>query len=165
MCLDPELRWLVVHRLAQTGSADHALIEAERVRDPSIGGELGAATARAAVPTPQAKDAAWSAMIEDDDVSNRMFEALSAGLWSPEQAGLLAPYVARYFAEGPAVAERRGQAFSQVVGRAFPVLYLDDDQIALWETALATHLPTVLRRSWEDRYDDVTRSRPAQRSR
>jgi aminopeptidase N len=96
---------------------------------------------------------------DDDRVPNRMFDALANGLWSLEQADLLEPYVARYFTEGPAVAERRGQAFTQGVGRAFPDLYLDDRQVSLLVEALAGDVPTVLRRVWDDRYDDVTRAR------
>jgi aminopeptidase N len=160
--LDPELRWQVVHRLIETGGADLALVDAEARRDTSVVGELGAATARSALPDRAAKDAAWSAMMEDERVSNRMFEALATGLWSPEQAPLLAPYVARYFAEAPTVAERRGQAFSQGVGRAFPGLRLSDEQVALLDAALAGDVPTVLRRSWEDSHDEVMRARDSQ---
>ncbi len=158
MPLDPELRWQIVHRLAETGAVDQSFIDAERARDGSAGGELGAATAHAAFPNEATKAEAWQAMMADGTVSNRMFEALAAGLWSPEQAELLRPYVARYFIEAPAVAERRGQAFSQVVGHAFPGLWLAPDQVTLLVEALAGDVPTVLRRVWDDRYDDV---RPA----
>lgn len=161
--LDPGLRWQIVHRLAEIGAADERLIEAELTRDPSGSGELGAATARASLPHLSAKDAAWASMADDDHVSNRMFDALATGLWSPEQADLLAPYVTRYFAEAPAIAERRGQAFSQVVGYAFPRLALTDDQVTELGNALAGDVPTVLRRLWEDRYDDVVRARTGRR--
>ncbi len=157
--LDPELRWEVVHRLAETGGAEADLIDAELAHDPSVGGELGAATARAALPHLAAKDAAWAAMAEDEHVSNRMFSALARGLWSVEQADLLAPYVERYLREAPGIAERRGQAFSQVVGHAFPALPLDDGQVAMLREALAGDVPTVLKRLWQDRYDDLTRTR------
>ena len=159
VALDPALRWRVVRRLAEIGALEESAIAAEEARDPSMAGQLGAAAARAARPEVAAKDAAWAALVEDEQVSNRRFEHLAAGLWSAEQAELLAPYVRRYLTECPAVAERRGQAFCGVVGDAFPQVALDDEQLALLRTALEGELPTVLRRDWEDRYDDLVRAR------
>nr|WP_246416142.1 aminopeptidase N [Nocardioides luti] len=153
--LDPALRWTVVHRLAEIGELDEAEIAAEEAHDTSASGAQAAATARAARPTDGAKAAAWAAMTAPD-VSNRMFSALAQGLWSPEQAGLLAPYVQRYLAEGPALAAR-GQAFSLVIGWSFPTVAFDAEQVAALRHTLDTaEVPTVLRRSWEDRYDDLS---------
>ncbi|MCW2756260.1 MAG: Membrane alanyl aminopeptidase Metallo peptidase family [Nocardioidaceae bacterium] len=151
--LDPGLRWTALTRLAELGVATDDEIEAERRRDGTYAGDLGAARARAARPTPDAKAEAWAAMT-DEQVSNRMFEAVAAGLWSPERPDLVAPYVERYVAEGPLLAERRGQAFSQVVGRAFPTVHLTDPQLDLLRAALAGDVPTVLRRHWDDALDD-----------
>jgi aminopeptidase N len=156
--LDPALRWRVVVRLAQLGVADEDTIEAERLRDGSSAADLGAATARAARPTPEAKAAAWRAMTEDDEVSNRMYAALADGLWSPEQAKLGAPYVAAYLRVAPGIAARRGPGFANVVGWKFPNQRLDDDQLGLLREALAGEVPTVLRRAWEDELDDRTRA-------
>ncbi|MDP2773598.1 MAG: aminopeptidase N [Nocardioides sp.] len=158
--LDPSLRWRVVGRLAEIGSFEADRIETERLRDGTIDGELGAARALAARPTVAAKDAAWAAATQDDQVSNRRYEALLHGLWSPEQADLLTPYVAAYWAASPGIAQRRGQAFSQVVHRAFPRVALSADQVADLEAALAGDLPSVLRRGWEDRLDDLTVGAP-----
>ena len=153
--LDPTLRWTVVHRLAEIGAFDEAAIAVEEARDSSASGAQGAATARAARPDPAAKAVAWAAMTADD-VSNRMFSALAEGLWSPEQAALLAPYVDRYLAEGTALAAR-GQAFSLVTGWAFPTVAFDEAQVATLRRTLDTaDVPTVLRRTWEDRYDDLS---------
>jgi aminopeptidase N len=151
--LDPTLRWRVVHRLAELGALDGAAIEDERRRDGTADGDLGAATALAARPTAAAKAEAWSALSEDEAISNRLFTAVSAGLWSPEQADLVAPYLPVYLEAAPRLAAR-GPAFSQVVGRAFPQLHLDEAQLALLREALAGDVPTVLRRHWEDVLDD-----------
>ena len=159
VALDPELRGRVVRRLAEIGAIGEDTIAAEEARDPSMAGQLGAAAARAARPDAAAKDAAWAEMVEDEQVSNRRFEHVADGLWSAEQAELLRPYVRRYFTETPAVAERRGQAFCAVVGDAFPQVALDDEQLDLLRAALAGELPAVLRRDWEDRYDDLVRAR------
>jgi aminopeptidase N len=152
--LDPALRWSAVHRLASLGGLDLATIDDERQRDGTIEGELGAATARAALPTPEAKAAAWALVAEDERISNRMLRAVCGGLFDPEQADLVAPYVAAYLAEAPRLA-RRGQAFAQEVHRAFPDVALSGDQLRMLERALEGDVPTVLRRGWEDRLDDL----------
>ena len=151
--LDPTLRWRVVHRLAELGALDAAAIEDERRRDGTADGDLGADTALAARPTPEAKAAAWAALTGDDDISNRRFAAIAAGLWSPEHADLGAPYLPAYLEAAPRLAAR-GPAFSQVVGSAFPRFHLDDAQLQLLRDALAGEVPTVLRREWEDALDD-----------
>lgn len=153
LALDPELRWAVVHRLAELGGLEAPEIEAERSRDGTATGDLGAATALAARPTAEAKAAAWAAMTEDPEVSVRRFRALAAGLWSPSQRELVAPYVAAYVAVAPALA-RRGSAFAAAVGRAFPALPLTAEELQLVRAALAGDLPAVLRRCWEDELDD-----------
>ena len=139
-------------RLAAIGAADSAYVEAERRRDGTVDGELGAARALAARPTREAKAAAWAAAT-DAGVANRRFEAVTGGLWQPEQAVLVAPYVDRYLAEAPALAER-GQAFAQAVGRAFPAVPLEAEQLAAVRAALPGVTSTILRRDWEDALDD-----------
>jgi aminopeptidase N len=153
VALDPQLRWRVVQRLSALGGLDAAAIEDERRRDGTADGDHHAAAALAARPTPEAKAEAWAALTGDEDISNRRFEAVAAGLWSPEQAELGAPYLPAYLQAGPGLATR-GPAFSQVVGRAFPRFGLDDDQLGLLRAALAGEVPTVLRRHWEDALDD-----------
>jgi aminopeptidase N len=155
LALDPELRWAAVRRLAELGDFEAPQIEAERLRDGTAAGELGAVTALAARPTAEAKSAAWAAMTEDPDVSVRRFRALAAGLWSLSQRELVAPYVAAYLAVAPSLA-RRGSAFAAEVGRAFPALPLTADELALVRVALRGDLPAVLRRHWNDELDDRT---------
>ncbi|MEP9381755.1 aminopeptidase N [Nocardioides sp. KR10-350] len=149
----PSVRWRTVARLAELGEAGAGLVAAERERDGSFEADLGAARALAARPTEEAKAAAWASLAEDPDVSNRHFSAIADGLWSPEQADLLRPYVAAYLAEAPRLA-KRGQAFEGVVGRAFPALHLDPGQLDDVRAALAGDVPVTLRRAWEDRLDD-----------
>ena len=153
--LDPTMRWSAIHRLAALGALTAEEIDDERAGDGTLVGQLGAARALAAIPHPEAKERAWARMFEDPHVSNRMFEAASEGFWDPEQVPLVHPYVARYLAEAPAVAAARGQAYSQLVGRAFPNIPLGPSDVAALQDALAGDVPTVLRRQWEDRLDDL----------
>ena len=145
--LDPRLRWRVVHRLAELGALDAEAIEAERRRDGTVEGDLGAATALAARPTTDAKAAAWAGMAENPEVSNRLFLALAGGLWSPEQAraggGVRAGLGRRPRRGWP----QRGSAFAAAVGSAFPALYLDDASSTWCATRCAATYPTVLRRA------------------
>jgi aminopeptidase N len=154
VALDPQLRWQVVRRLALLGELDADAIEEERRHDGTAAGDLGAAAAWAARPTAEAKAEAWAAL-GTDDVSNRRFTALAAGLWPAEQAELAAPYLPEYLAAGPMWAAR-GPAFSLVVGQAFPAFHLDSVQLDLLRNAVADEVPTVLRRHWEDALDDRT---------
>jgi aminopeptidase N len=153
LLLDPQLRWEVVRRLAELGGLHAPQIEAERLRDGTAAGDLGAATALAARPTAEAKSAAWAAMTEDADISVSRFRALAAGLWSLSQRELVTPYVAAYVALAPSLA-RRGSAFAAAVGRAFPAFPLADAELELVREALRGDVPVVLRRQWEDELDD-----------
>lgn len=159
--VEPRLRWSAIRRLAALGALDADSIRAERDSDGTVVGALGAAAAMAAIPDPRAKAAAWSQMFDDPDVSNRVFVAVAEGFWDPERLDLVAPYVERYATDAPAVAAARGQAFSQLVGRAFPQIPLDDAALALFDRALAGDaVPTVLRRQWQDQLDDCRSATP-----
>jgi aminopeptidase N len=151
--LPPAVRWRAVRRLAEIGAVGAAAIEDRRRRDPGVDAEAGSVAALAARPTETAKAEAWL-LASAPTVDNRRFAATLAGLWSPEQADLVAPYVGRYLLEAPAWAAR-GQAFALAVGRARPALSPTVEQHALLERALAGDLPTVLRRQWEDWRDDL----------
>ena len=200
--VDTGLRWSVLTRLARLGAIDPERIEAERVADGTRDGVVGAARALAAIPTEAAKAAAW-AVVVDPATSNRELEATLAGLWDPRQPALLAPYVARYVAEIPALAAERTPITGQLLGQGFPLLPLTVEQVTAFETALdagygadsgsgagsgsgydsdsgpgsgadsgpgsgsspaavptgsgagSASVPTVLRREWEDRLDDL----------
>jgi aminopeptidase N len=157
--LDQRLRWTAIRRLATLGAITPAEIDEERLGDGTTVGELGAVGALAALPDPQAKARAWSTMFEDPDVSNRVFTTTADAFWQPEQRELVHPWVERYLADAPAVALQRGQAFSQLVGRAFPAIPLDDADVDTLARALEGDVPTVLRRSWEDQLDELRRAR------
>jgi aminopeptidase N len=152
--LTADLRWRILRRLAELGAIDAQPIETEAAADPSAEADSGAARARAALPTAEAKENAWQ-VLAADDVPNRVFSATAEGLWVPEQTDLVRPYVDRYLAEAPAWADRRGQGFSLAVGGAFPRLEATAALAQALADALSGTVPTVLRRSWEDHLDDL----------
>ncbi|MFE5731181.1 aminopeptidase N [Streptomyces sp. NPDC056528] len=158
--LDPELRWRILARLAVLGATDETAVAAELERDPSATGQEGAARCRAALPTPEAKEAAWSALFDSDDLSNYLFTATAQGFWQPEQADLVRDYVPRFYEAAVALGDRRGPAMAEAAGRhAFPAHAVDADSLALGERHLAdTPMIPALRRKLVDQLDDLRRA-------
>ncbi|WP_282701971.1 aminopeptidase N [Streptomyces sp. CC219B] len=158
--LDPELRWRVLSRLAVLGATDEATIAAELERDPSATGQEGAARCRAALPDEDAKARAWASMFATDDLSNYLLTATAQGFWQPEQADLVRQYVPRFYEDAVAVADRRGPAIADVVGRwAFPVHAVEPETLRLGEDCLREAEPIpALRRKLVDQLDDLGRA-------
>ncbi|MFI7080853.1 aminopeptidase N [Micromonospora sp. NPDC049903] len=121
LAVDTELRWSVLARLVVLGAAGEPEIAAETAADPSAAGAERSATCRAALPDPAAKQAAWEIIVSNTELSNRLVEATAAGFWRPEQAGLTADYVTRYFDDMPAAARLRTPWVADGVAKlAFP---------------------------------------------
>ena len=157
--VDPSVRWAAVHRLAELGDPSH--IDPESERDKSVSGHHAALSARAAVPTAEAKSQAW-AQLMGGDLGTHEFDAVGAGFWGWEQADLVHPYLARYVTDGLDLARRSGQAMGDGIGDAFPRLPLTLDVRRELRAAVASALegdvPTVLARSWNDALDDLDRT-------
>ncbi|GAA3781337.1 aminopeptidase N [Streptomyces chiangmaiensis] len=158
--LDPELRWRILGRLAVLGAVDEAAIAEELDHDPSATGREGAARCRAALPDADAKRRAWEAMFATDELSNYLFTATAQGFWQPEQTGLVAEYVDRYWTDAPAVAARRGPAIATAAGRwAFPRYAVSADTLRRGEQCLhEADLVPALRRRLVDELDDLARA-------
>ncbi|MFE7753047.1 aminopeptidase N [Streptomyces sp. NPDC057428] len=158
--LDPELRWRILTRLAVLGAVDETAIARELDTDPSATGQEGAARCRAALPTPEAKAAAWHAMFTDDTLSNYLFTATAQGFWQPEQHELTRDYIARYYPDATALATRRGPAIAEAAGRhAFPAHAVDAHSLTLGTDALNDPaLTPALRRKLTDQLDDLRRA-------
>jgi aminopeptidase N len=138
------------------GGAGVDLIEAETAADRSSSGHQASLTALASRPEPTAKEHAWDRIV-DPAVSNRDFEALVTGLWTPGQEELFTPYVTRYLEDGPRIAQR-GQAFAQEVAFSVPRIPMALDRLQRFrddlEAAAEQTDNIVLRRGWRDMVDD-----------
>ncbi|MET8698003.1 aminopeptidase N [Kitasatospora sp. NPDC004723] len=157
--LDPDLRWRLLLRLCVLGAAGEPEIAAEFAADPSDTSEEGAARCRAALPDPEAKEAAWQALFHGE-LSNYLATATADGLWQPEQAELLEELTVRYFKElGPA-SGRRGPALARVLTRAgFPAFAATDRTARAAEACLADpDLTTATRRGLVDQLDTLRRA-------
>jgi aminopeptidase N len=160
LVLDDELRWLVVGRLAGLGGADASTLDAELGRDRSAQGQVHAARCRAALPTVEAKAAAWQAITGDAQLSNYELYALAEGFWQPGQDEVTAPYVDRYFAEIAQTAGlRNGWVVAHVAGLAYPRTAVSASTLEQSAALLArSDLDSGIRRSVADAADDLRRA-------
>ncbi len=95
--MDFEMRWTLLTALTAAGDADGAAIDAERAREDTATGRERAARARAAIPTPEAKEAAWTAAVEENHLTNAVVDAIGLGFTRPgTPAELLEPFIDRY---------------------------------------------------------------------
>jgi aminopeptidase N len=96
--VDTDLRWIILGELARLGQADDARIDEELARDNTISGQEFAAAARASMPTPEAKAAAWEKAMVDPTVPNETHRSIVLAFMRPWQEEVLAPYVDAYLA-------------------------------------------------------------------
>jgi len=154
--VDRDTRWLVVRRLVELDAAGVDLIEAEVAADRSSNGHQASLAALAGRPDPSAKEDAWRRLC-DPGISNRDFTAVVAGLWTPGQEELFAPYLERYLEDAPRIATR-SQSFADAAAFAAPRTPMTLDRFRSFRDALDAASSgitnTVLRRGWEDTVDD-----------
>jgi len=94
--VDTDLRWLLLHRLVSRGAAGQDAIESEHNRDKTDAGDRHALHCEAALPSPEAKEAAWN-LIVSGELPNVSFRAALSGFYSGDQDELLARYAPRFF--------------------------------------------------------------------
>jgi aminopeptidase N len=160
LAVDAELRWHLLRRLVVLGAAADAEIDAELARDRTAAGERHAAAARAARPTPDAKDEAWRLAVEDDSLPNAVQASVIGGFWQPEQLDLCEAYVERYFAGIAEVWEQRTAEMAQnVVVGLYPSLLVSQAVVDRTDAYLAENdPPAALRRLLLEARDGVVRA-------
>ncbi|WP_437585082.1 aminopeptidase N [Paramicrobacterium sp. CJ85] len=95
--VDTDLGWELLIALAAGGRVSETEIDAELAADNTATGQQSAAHARAALPTPEAKHAAWSSIIDDDSLPNTIVSTTTLGFVRASDVTLLEPYVEKYF--------------------------------------------------------------------
>ncbi len=160
--LDTELRWHLLIELAAHGRATADDIAAELTRDATAAGEKRAASARSAIPTAEAKAAAWAAVVERDDLSNHMQVATMRTFWryEPEQLEVTKPYVARYFdAVGDVWRQRSMDSAQTLTELLFPATVVSGETAAEVDRYLAEQSPQpALRRMLVEGRDTLARA-------
>ncbi|HVE74472.1 MAG TPA: aminopeptidase N [Mycobacteriales bacterium] len=160
LAIDPDLRWLLLLRLAALGEWDGAAIDAELARDDTAAGRRHAAAARAAMPTAAAKAAAWRLAVSDESLPNATQSAVIAGFMQPEQLPLLEEWVDAYFECIPDVWKNRpGEMAQNVVIGLYPALLVSATTVERTDAFLASgdHPPALTRLLLEAR-DGVARA-------
>ncbi|MDX6742912.1 aminopeptidase N [Actinocorallia sp. A-T 12471] len=157
--VDTDLRWGLLRRLVVRGKAGEAEIKAEHERDATAAGERHAAALRAAIPTPEAKEAAWQRII-GGKLPNAVFRATMGGFVEPDQADLLLPYADKYFAEVGRVWKEWSSDMSQTFAEvAYPFLNISQETIDRTAAYIAAeNPPSALVRLLSEGRDGVARA-------
>ncbi|MGP4097216.1 aminopeptidase N [Nonomuraea sp. KM90] len=159
LTVDADLRWTLVHALVSGGVLAEADIDAELERDPTATGERSAAQCRAAIPTAEAKAAAWERIV-DGKLANHIARTTIGGFQEPHHPELLAPYRDKYFAEVGRIYQEWtfDQASTFAVG-CFPSLLIEPATVQAAHDFLATgQPPQALRRLILEGADGVSRA-------
>jgi aminopeptidase N len=157
--VDTDLRWQLVARLVALGELPESAIDEELERDNTAGGQRQAASARAGIPTAQAKLNAWSAVIDNHDLANALLESTVGGFSQPDQRELLEPFVDKYFAVIAEVWETRTNEIAQTLTLGlFPSLLGSPAILAKADAFIANSIDVGAIRLIRELRDNVARS-------
>lgn len=168
LSIDTDLRWELLTSLVTGGRAGAAEIDAQLEADPTATGQRAAAAARAAIPTADAKAAAWAAVVESDALPNALQAATIGGFGRVHDRALLRPYVAPYFEVLETVwAGKTNEMAQNIVTGLYPTELADDaeaDVAGATDAWLAAHpdAAPALRRLVVEARDGVRRTLAAQ---
>lgn len=115
LSVDADLRWELLTSLVVGGHKGQPDIDAELERDATATGALAAAQAKAAIPTSDAKEKAWEAIVERSDMPNAAQRSAIAGFTRVHDTALLEPFASRYFASAKDVWEDRTHEIAQQI--------------------------------------------------
>ncbi|MFD9129775.1 aminopeptidase N [Kitasatospora sp. NPDC059571] len=164
LAVDTDLRWALLGRLVATGRAGEDAVEAELARDNTSSGQEHAATCRASRPTAEAKAEAWASVVEADELTNYVQEAVIVGFQQADQRELLAPYAAKYFAAVKEVWETRSHEISQqIIVGLYPAYLVEQSTLDATDAWLASADPApALRRQVVEARAGIERALKAQ---
>ena len=159
LAVDTELRWSLLWALVAVGAASDPEIDLELERDVTASGQRRAATARALLPTREAKAEAWQLATSETELPNAIVEAIIGGFYHPAQHALTEPFVQRYFDTiGEVWVQRSGEIARAIAGGLYPDA-ISDSAVAAADAFLADRsLPPALRRLVSEGRDDVQRA-------
>ncbi|HEY2076686.1 MAG TPA: aminopeptidase N [Streptosporangiaceae bacterium] len=160
LAVDTDLRWALLRRLAGTGRAADAHIDAELAGDATDAGRRYAAASRASIPDAEHKDAAWLLLTQSVELGHEGVMAVASGFGQPEHAALLAPYVDAYFAVLPEIWENRGDHIKRLLAEGlFPYWAASPELLRQVDNFLAAEqLDPALIRVLIERRDIVERA-------
>jgi aminopeptidase N len=153
---DLDLQWYVLQRRAELGEVDTDAVQALQERDPDPDAWIRALRVRASSPFVEAKEEAWTAMVERT-APIQTVSTVSDAFWRPGQDELLAPYAERYIEALPSLHEGGmipGLALSFCL---FPVFAIDEAFVERAREAAADRAAPVVIGSLTERSEEVLR--------
>lgn len=161
LTVDQDLRWELVASLVAGGRLGQDGIDAELQRDNTSSGQNAAALAKAAIPTPEAKAAAWDSIVVKGELSNALQGSAVTGFMRVLDRSLLEPYAEKYFEAVPGIVETRTHALAQqIVVGLYPALLTTQATVDRTDGFLAALPPAsaALRRMMLENRDGVARA-------
>jgi len=161
LTIDTDLRWLLLGRLVVTGAAGLDLVEREVERDNTAAGHEEAAMLRAALPTAEAKAAAWDALLHDTALPNAVVDATIAGFYESEQRDLAAAFVEPYFENVLTMwSSRTHEIGQQLVTGLYPAILVEQSVVDATDAFVAENpdLPTGVARILAEQKDSLLRA-------
>ncbi len=161
LTVDQDLRWELLTALVVGGRQGQDRIDAELERDHTANGQNAAALAAAALPTPEAKAAAWKKIVVTGELSNAIQSSAVTGFTRVLDTSLLEPYAEEYFEAVPEIVANRTHALAQqIVVGLYPAQLTTQATVDRTDKFLA-ELPvdsSALRRMMLENRDGVARA-------
>ncbi|MBF4579840.1 aminopeptidase N [Frigoribacterium sp. VKM Ac-2530] len=127
--VDTDLRWELLEGLVLVGAAGEAEIDAALEADNTANGAQAAARARAAIPTPEGKLAAFASVVDSAEQPNAIVRATAQGFQHTNDPAVLQPVVERYFASLTGIWESRSYHIADTLVSGLYPAGLADQQL------------------------------------
>jgi len=164
LTVDTDLSWELLTSLVAGGPAGSAEIDAALAADNTATGAQAAAQARAAIPTPEGKAAAWASVFDSDDLPNTIVRMTGVGFQRAHDTALLEPYVTKYFDALQSVWASRTYKIAEYLVEGMYPFPLADQRLAdaTRDWLEANQEPAALRRLVSENLASVERALRAQ---
>ncbi|HEU5223642.1 MAG TPA: aminopeptidase N [Candidatus Lumbricidophila sp.] len=140
LAIDTDLGWELLIALVAAGRAGDAEIDARLATDNTATGNESAAHARAAMPTVEGKDRAWSSVVDVDTASNSVVRSTGLGFVRAANPAVLESFVPRYFEMLERVWADRSYAIAEkLVDLLYPATISSKELVAAGHHWLAEH--------------------------
>ena len=148
--VDGDLGWELLEALVRTGAAGAPEIADALAKDNTAKGQVASLRATGAIPTVEAKRAAFDSVVLVDDKSNSLVRAVTYGVQDVADPALLQPLLKPYFEMIAGVWESRSYKIAEAIipgqGAIYPGLY---------PSALASRELADATRVWLDAHPDI----------
>ncbi len=165
LSVDADLRWELLTSLVAGNRYGQEHIDAELKQDSTATGQLAAAQAKAAIPTAEAKAAAWESIVVKTDMPNAAQRSAILGFSRVHDQALLEPYAAKYFEAAQQVwKDRTHEIAQQIIVGLYPSRLTSPATLELTDRfieGLGAESPSLRRLVLENR-DGIARALKAQ---